>query len=318
MPVHIYEPPVNELLHYGPCQGFQVKEWPNYVQELGLTREHVPALIQMVQDEVLWGFFMGSSQGQDDHPEADVDPEAAMWAPLHAWRSLGQLQAVDAIPALVQVLDQYDIDWCWEELPQVFGLMGAEAIAPLNDLFATKLHYNHKITVVDGLGEIVKAFPELRDRCVAVLTQQLSNCKQHHRSVNGALVARLMDFEALEAVPVIEAAYQAKKVDEMFVGSWARVQVDLGLKQESDFTPDELAIHYTPRQEQMLANIRARFGQQSASPKSASGWPETYGLEKPPEFKDIVPPPPAQQRTAKPGFGGGAPSGAKKSKKKKN
>lgn len=60
--------------------------------------------------------------------------------------------------------------------------------------------------------------------------------------MNGALVLALFKLKALEAVPVMEAAYQAKTVDEMFIGSWARVQADLGLKQTSDFTPEKLSI----------------------------------------------------------------------------
>ncbi|MBD2105540.1 hypothetical protein [Nodosilinea sp. FACHB-13] len=37
-----------------------------------------------------------------------MDPEKALWAPIHAWRSLGQLQAVEAIQPLAQVLQQHD------------------------------------------------------------------------------------------------------------------------------------------------------------------------------------------------------------------
>jgi hypothetical protein len=311
MPTHTYEPPVAEPLSYGEAEGNTSKDWPNYVQDLGLTANHVPVLIQMVQDEQLWKLFMGNFDREDEFIDAGIDPEAALWAPIHAWRSLGQLQAIEAIDPLVQILQQHDLDWCWEELPQVFGLMGAGALDPLEELLSTKIDYNNKITLVEGMGRIAKTFPELRDRTVEALTRQLSQFKTHHRSVNGSIIAQLLDFKATEAVPEMEAAYGAKKVDEMFVGSWARVQIDLGLKQESDFTPEELAVHYTPRQEQMMANIRASLDRPKPSRKSFPN------VEKPPEFRDIVAQAGTKKLADKVGFGGGLSIAPKKSKKKK-
>ncbi|MFQ4140154.1 hypothetical protein PGN35_027960 [Nodosilinea sp. PGN35] len=313
MPTYTYKPPVAELLSYGESEDNTSKDWPNYVQALGLIADHVPALIQMVEDEQLWELFMGNFDREDEFTDAGLDPDAALWAPIHAWRSLGQLQAVTAIPTLVRVLQRHDLDWCWEELPQVFGLMGAGALDPLEELLSTKIDYNNKITLIEGIGRVAKAFPDLRDRTVAALTRQLSHFKNHHRSVNGAIIAQLLDFKATEAVPEMEAAYGAKKVDEMFAGSWARVQIDLGLKQESDFTPEELAIHYSPMQEQMMANIRASLDR----PKP-SGLHSRRGIsfEKPPEFKDIAAQANTKKPNAKTGFGGGRPSAPKKSKKK--
>lgn len=311
MSISTYEPPVAELLSYGEAEGNTSKDWPNYVQDLGLTAEHIPALIQLVQDEQLWELFMGNFDKEDDFTDAGIAPEDALWAPIHAWRSLGQLQAIEAIPPLVQILQQRDLDWCWEELPQVFGLMGAGALDPLEELLSTKIDYNNKITLVEGIGGVAKAFPELRDRAVEALTRQLSHFKNHHRSVNGSIIAQLLDFKATEAVSEMEAAYGAKKVDEMFVGSWARVQIDLGLKQESDFTPEELAIRYTPMQEQMMANIRASLDRPKPRRRSFPS------VEKPPEFKDIVAQSGTKKLADKTGFGGGPPVAPKKSKKKK-
>ncbi|MBW4481473.1 MAG: hypothetical protein KME14_02910 [Tildeniella torsiva UHER 1998/13D] len=164
---------------------------------------------------------------------------------------------------------------------------------------------------MEGIGGVAKAFPELRDRTVEALTRQLSHFKNHHRSVNGSIIAQLLDFKATEAVPEMEAAYGARKVDEMFVGSWARVQIDLGLKQEADFTAEELEIHYTPRQEQMMANIRASLDRPKPSRKSLPN------VEKPPEFKDIVAQSGTKKLADKAGFGGGLSVALKKSKKKK-
>jgi hypothetical protein len=74
-----YSSPVSELLTFGDCRDF--REWPDYL-DLGLRPEHVPELIELATDKELnW-----------------ADPESLeVWAPVHAWRALGQLRAVPAI-----------------------------------------------------------------------------------------------------------------------------------------------------------------------------------------------------------------------------
>jgi len=307
MPLHPYQPPVDALLSYGPCEGRPVRDWPNYGQDLGLTADHIPSLIQMAQDDNLWAFFEEDDSRAEEFVAAGLDPDRLAWAPLHAIRTLGQLRAVEAIQALVQVLEQRDYDWCWEEIPQAIGLMGVEALDPIEALLATKLNYHRKISLVEAIGHIAKAEADLRDRCVEVLTRQLSRYKNHHRSVNGALVTELYYLKAIESVAVIEEAYQAKKVDEMFAGSWPRVQVDLGLKQESDFTPDELSIHYTLAQQAMMDNIRASLDKVKKLPAPAPFL----------EFKALAPQGKAETLGKKAGFGRTAKDNPKKGKKKK-
>jgi hypothetical protein len=317
-----YTAPLDSLLSYGDAGGSSPKDWPNYVQELGLTAEHIPALIQMTQDDQLWSFFFEEPDDLDDEPvEAGaLVPDVALWAPIHAWRALGQLQAAEAVKPLAQVLQQRDIDWCWEELPDVFGLIGAEAIAPLDELLSTDdIDYNSKVTLSSGLTHIAQTFPDQRDRCVEVITRQLSHYDNHHISVNGALVLALFKLKAVESAPVMAAAYEAGKVDEMFVGSWPRVQVDLGLKQASDFTPEELSIHYTPEQEKLMANIRAYVNrlQPSAAEPELPIKREAFGFDKPPDFRDIAARSGSQKLPSKSGFGNGVKSSRKKGKKKK-
>jgi hypothetical protein len=322
MPTHTYKPPVAKLLCYGPCQGTYAQDWPDYLSELGLTTEHIPDLIQMAQDDQLWSFFFEDPNGPDENPvgEGALNPDIAMWAPIHAWRALGQLQAAEAVKPLAQVLQKRDIDWCWEELPEVFGLIGAEAVYPLDELLSTdSIDYNSKITLSSGLTHIAQTFPDQRDRCVKVLTRQLSHYDDHHISVNGALVLALFKLKAVESAAVMAAAYEAEKVDEMFVGSWPRVQVDLGLKQASDFTPEELSIHYTPEQEKLMANINAYLDRRKPS-AAKLGLPikqEPFEFDKPPNFKDLATQSGSPKKSSKSGFGDGAKSSRKKGKKKK-
>lgn len=323
MPNPVYHSPVTKLLNYGECQGNNAQDWPDYVQALELTTEHIPELIQMAEDERLWRYFFDEANIDSSLTEYEKwNPEVAFWAPIHAWRALGQLRAAAAVKPLAYVLERWDADWSWEELPEVFGLIGAEAIQPLDELLEQEtkdLEYNSKITLASGLTKIAENFPEERDRCVEVFTRHLSHYEHQHFSLNAALVLGLYDLKALEAVPVIEAAYAAGKVDEMFVGSWPRVQVDLGLKKASDFTPEELAVHHTPEQKQMLANIETYLNRHkpSAYQKGLPIQREAYLFDQPPSFKEIAAEAGANKASKKSGFGQPSQTSSKKSKKKK-
>ena len=97
-----YQPPVERLLTYGESDRIRPDDWPDY-PELGLGPEHVPDLIQMATDEAL--------------NEADAE-STEVWAPLHAWRALGQLRAVEAVEPLLELFDRLEEDdWVHEELP---------------------------------------------------------------------------------------------------------------------------------------------------------------------------------------------------------
>jgi hypothetical protein len=112
-----YSPPVDRLLTYGDCQ--PGREWPDYLQ-LGLTSEHVSELIRMATDE--------------DLHFADTE-SLEVWAPVHAWRALGQLRAEAAIQPLSALLartaEDLEDDWTPEELPYVFAEIGPAAIPEL-------------------------------------------------------------------------------------------------------------------------------------------------------------------------------------------
>ena len=73
-----------------------------------------------------------------------------------------------------------------------------------------------------------------------MLTEALSQHKQQPAELNGSLVGRLLDLKALESVDVMEKAYKQGPMDEMVCGSWARVQIELGLATADDFTEEEL------------------------------------------------------------------------------
>jgi HEAT repeat protein len=214
-----YHDPVTQLLTLGDVRG--KIEWDDYAA-LGLTAEHLPELAQMVVDDDL---HWADSEGDE------------VWAPVHAWRALGQLRAESAIEPLLQLLDRIDDDgddWVQTDLPQVFGMIGPAVIPGLRDFIADAEHGEWaRITAGEGLVKIVKQFPESRDQVIAILTERLRQFDEE-RVINAYLVNDLCDLKAAESAPVIEQAFAADVVDLSVLGDWEEAQILLGLLKERE------------------------------------------------------------------------------------
>jgi HEAT repeat protein len=220
-----YAPPVSELLSLGDPR--QHQGWVDY-PALGLTEEHVPELIRMVQDEDLhW------ADGESDE----------VWAPLHAWRALGALRAEAAIEPLVALLtriDEYDDDWVMEDLPDAFERIG-EAAVPALAIFLADDRYGlwARVTAASSLGKIGQAHPKAREVCIAALNTQLAHFNTMDEEINGFIVNALVDLKAVEAAPVMEQAFAADKVDISILGDWEDAQIALGLLDKRLTPPPE-------------------------------------------------------------------------------
>lgn len=211
-----YQPPVDRLLTYGEADVVEADDWPNY-QELGLGPEHIPELIRMATDEKL--------------NEADRD-SLEFWAPIHAWRALGQLRAGAAIEPLLSLFDLLeDSEWVMEELPEVFGMIGPAALPALATYMAGKSHKAWpRINASSSILDIAKRWPEARSESVAILSKQLEQFAENEPEFNAFLVLALAELGAKEAAPLIEQAFAANRVDPGVMGDWDDVQVRLGLK----------------------------------------------------------------------------------------
>lgn len=215
-----YEPPVDLLLACGEKDARSDK-WPDYL-ELGFTTEHISDLIRMATDKKL---FWADSESME------------VWAPLHAWRVLGQLKAEAAIEPLLQLFE-WDDDWVSDELPHVFAMIGPAAIPALS----TYLEKKHKpaddpfprIFAIDSLVKIAEEYPETQQECVMIFSNQLEAYASQDETLNAFLISALVDLKALDTLPLIEKAFDARCVDVMVIGDWEDIQVELGLKTERE------------------------------------------------------------------------------------
>lgn len=211
-----YPPPVDRLLGLGVA-GARGREWRDYTA-LGFTAEHVPDLLRMASDNRLnW-----------------LDPEdPRVFAPLHAWRTLGQLGAAEAAAPLADLLLRYEDDWARENLPRALGLIGEPALEPARALLANEAAETFtRIAAAAALHEVAARHPELRDRAVALLTEQLRAWPDQDDSLNGFLIDFLVELRAVEAAPLMQAAFEAGLADPSVRGDWEDIQIDLGLLEE--------------------------------------------------------------------------------------
>ena len=82
--------------------------------------------------------------------------------------------------------------------------------------------------------------------------QQLQDFANEEREFNAFTISSLINLQAVEAVPVIEQAFAADKVDWSIQGDWEEVQIALGLLTER-ITPkparwNDLGQLFSPRQ----------------------------------------------------------------------
>ncbi|QKD83405.1 PBS lyase [Thermoleptolyngbya sichuanensis A183] len=245
-----YSPPVNVLLQLGEKRLRLHHKWIDYPQEYGFTKADIPELTRMAIDQEL-------NWAESDKPES--------WAPVHAWRALGQLKAEDAIEPLLSVFsDMEGNDWFNEEMPEVFSLIGPAALSPTRDFLENPKNPLYcRWTAASILVKLGQTHPELRAACVAALEAPLERYSSNNPEMNGVLVNSLLDLEAKESAPIIEQAYAAKWVDFAICGDWLDVQRHLGL-----LSPTEV---YERRHQVDADRLRVKTSKLPASPSKGFG-----------------------------------------------
>lgn len=208
-----YPTPVDQLLVLGE-ETASTRSWKDY-SLLGISAADIPALIRMATDPNL-----NHAPSAPDH-----------WAPLHAWRALAQLRAVEAVEPLIALkADLIDDHYLSTDFPIVCGMIGVSAIPALGRaLERVELEVFARASIAEGLARIGMQHPEVRDQCARLVAQQLERFAGQDPTLNGLLVSALLDLEAVDHAETIESAMAADAVDLTVAGDWEDVQVELGL-----------------------------------------------------------------------------------------
>lgn len=198
-------------------------EWLDY-RSLGIGGEHGDELARMLLDEELFN-------GDTESPE--------FWAPVHAFRALGQLHSAEAMGALLEARrrsDERGGDWFTEEFPLVMGLLGPPALPALAvNLRDTRAGAYPRWNTAESIVQIAQKYPETRADCVTLISgelerlQETSSTEENLDTLRGGLIGCLVDLKAVEAAPLIERVFAAGTVDEFVAGDWEVVRYRLGL-----------------------------------------------------------------------------------------
>lgn len=236
-------------------------DWPDY-RQFGLTQEHVPHLLAMVVDESL----------------NESDPASAeSWAPVHAWRALGQLRAPEAIAPFIALLDEWpDADYFHEEVPEVFGMIGPVALPALTTFLNEETHDMFaRGTAAHGIEMIGRMHPTERDTAIAAITAPLAAYERNDPTLNALLISPLLDLEAVETMPLIRAAYAADAVDLSFMGDLEDVEIAFGVRTERETPRPRYNVLASPREEpfdplwDQVLNADLKAARRSADKKKA-------------------------------------------------
>lgn len=216
-----FSEPVQELFLLGEDVA-RGREWPDYLA-FGITSEHIPELLRIVRHiQSFW---------YDDEYDDDQG-----YTPIHAWRALGQLKAKKAINTLVYLIhenEEYNSDWIGEEIPVVMGMIGPQSIPALKAYLNTpEKEFWAAVTVAHSLEKIGNQHPESRDDCVAALQHTLEDFLENDETLNAFLISYLTDLKAVEAVPLVERAFESGNIDISVMGDFEDFQIELGLLEE--------------------------------------------------------------------------------------
>ncbi len=221
------------LLRLGEPSKREHVKWPDYLISFGLGAQHIDGLIRMACDPAL---------------QEDSAGKQAIWAPVHAWRALGQLRAAAAVAPLMALSASLDDDVTADlDLPIVFGMVGPAAIAPLAEFLADPaVAVSPAATAMSGLSEIAGQHPVYRDECIGLIAQMLAPRDKPDPGLAGLAICSLLDLKAVEAINEIRDAFARDAVDISIAGDLEDVEIGLGLRDKRS-TPVPKYHTYEPR-----------------------------------------------------------------------
>jgi len=207
-------------------------QWPDYLQ-YGFEESDIENLLNIVGDESLL----------DDGMESDK-----AWAPVHAWRAIGQLGSDKAIAPLIDLFDELvEDDLALSELPVVFGMIGKSSIEPLTKFFNENEHDEYaRAMASDGLCKIAEHWPDKREEVLLQFRDYLNHADQEAFQLNGLVIANLLDLNAKELIEEIRELFKQQCVDISCAGDLEEIEIQLEFRDKRSTPPPSFSnIHNT-------------------------------------------------------------------------
>lgn len=169
----------------------------SYVERFNLTEDNLPELAAMLND-------------------ADAER-------IHVVRAIAELGEAKLLIDFAKTA--YELPWVFEEVSS--GLADCEEV----DLVAQALQETaHNDYIGEIFAEALILQAEENEAIKGILVKQLEQSAQNGTGVNGRIIAWLTSQNAVDALPIIEAAYHQQQVDQLYAGNWDSVQVAMGVK----------------------------------------------------------------------------------------
>ncbi|MGL4514817.1 MAG: hypothetical protein ACRCT8_17140 [Lacipirellulaceae bacterium] len=198
----------------------------DYLTKLRPTADDVPLLIEVAEEWLRWDL-------PEDQQPVFADDDVALYAPVHAWRCLGQMGAEEAIEPLVMMLDPMaamEDDILLEMFPPALACFGAAAFDALDAVASDRLTNEWgRVAALSAMEYAVNRNPALQEDVVRRLKRQLECFDLDAPSFNASVIGSLVELGAKDAAPLIERAYEAGAIDEELDGTLEWVLYDLGL-----------------------------------------------------------------------------------------
>jgi hypothetical protein len=241
-----YSEPVSQLLFLDLPEG---NDSITDYQTLGITIDHVNELIQMATDVELLGL-------NDEKPE--------FWGAFHAWRVLGKLQYVEAIPKLLDLFDIFNdnlelVVFIDQELSEAFKSMGTSAIPVLMAYInANSIPSESKLLAMEYIGKLGNCY---RDESIQFLNNFLCSANIESSVLAGYAVGALVTLNSVESIDIIRDAYNRQCVDLEINGDIEDIEIDFGLR-ENPYIPRLIR----PTQEFLSVRTEPKVGRNDPCP----------------------------------------------------
>jgi len=206
-------------------------DWIDY-RAIGLTEADVPALVALMTDHRL-----------------NVSPEPnEHWAPVHAWRALAQLSAVEAIQPLIDLRIELNNDyWLGNEFSRVMAAIGPRALMPLTAMLRRDdLDPFIRGAMAEAIAEIGQTHMEVATPAADMLAEQLERFAGQAAILNSLIIGSLIDLSAVRHADLIRRAMEEGPIDLRHQGDWEDVQIELGLLTERITPPPQMSPFWFP------------------------------------------------------------------------